>query len=298
MTTILIIFGLFCLLSLLLPKGIIFHELTRLPLYWLNMIAVSTTELFIEKYRYGPHRKQYLYYLSGSVQPSGKKNVIIYLHGGGWRFGSPEAFRPNAKFFVERGFDVFMPAHRKTPRFGYESQIADMGLAVSKILEILKDKGLENRKIIIGGISSGGNLSALLLYHREILKYYDISLDRFSGIFLLAAPLNIRMMRQTFIIRSFAGRPNQPTYAKANPYDQLTGREKLPHLVVHGEKDGLVNYSSTLSFADRYNYLNPGYLQFHTIKNGTHLDAGKWMFRKDEVGQVLAEWLGKIETSS
>jgi acetyl esterase/lipase len=281
-------------LAIFLPKGSILQELIQLPIYWSKVFQVNTNELYSEKYSFGPHRKQYLYYLSKNKQPSNQKQVIIYIHGGGWRYGSPEAFRPNAKFFIELGYDVFMPAHRKTPKYGYKDQIEDIALAVQKVKEIMRDKGMSNRQIIIGGISSGGNLSALLVYNNSILHQYGIDKTEFAGLFLLAAPLNIRLMLQTHVLRSFAGKPKQKRYNLANPYSLICGEEKIPHLIVHGERDGLVNYFSSLTFVDKFRALNPEYLEFHTIPDGSHLDAGKWMFREDEVGQKLRNWLSAL----
>lgn len=294
-TTMLLSFSIFLLtyfaLVIFLPKGSILQELIQLPVYWSKVFQVDTKDLFTEKHKFGSHRKQYLYYLSKNEQPSNKKQVIFYIHGGGWRYGSPEAFRPNAKFFIELGYDVFMPAHRKTPKYGYSYQIEDIALAVQKAKEIMLKKGMQKQKIVIGGISSGGNLSALLVHNKSILQTYGIQKTDFGGVFLLAAPLNIRLMRQTHVLRSFAGRPKKTQYNLANPYTLIEAAEKTQHLIVHGEQDGLVNYFSTLTFVDKFRALNPDYLDFHTIPNGSHLDAGKWMFREDEVGQKLRSWL-------
>ena len=295
MLLLLLFFGillLYAVLYFLIPKGILIHELIHLPIYWIRMFSTNTRDLIEEKYSYGTHRKQYLLHLKSKTIPAEKQHVAIYIHGGGWRFGSPKFFKPNALFLAQQGFEVFLPSHRKTPRYKFNDQVEDIAEAVKLALQILKKAGKSNKKIIIGGISSGGHLSASLLAREILLKKFDIPKSVFSGAFLLAAPLNLRLMRQTFIVKSLIGKD----CSNANPYENISREERIPYLIIQGEKDGMVDAFSTLSYADKFNFLNPDILQFELLKNGTHLDAGKWMFQQDQVGTILSQWLRQIDS--
>ena len=280
---------LFFLAFFLVPKGYNLHELTHLPFFWQEMYRSPTEEIQMQKFYYGKHSRQYYIQMQHPNWPINKEHVIIYAHGGGWQFGRPEAFKPNAQFFLKNGFRTYIIGHRKLPIFNFHDMLSDIQTAVSSIKEMHPE---ENIKIILGGVSSGGHLVASLINQKASIRQH------IAGVFLLAAPLNLSKMRQSIVINQLAGKPGTNYYQEVNPFENITNQINLPHLIVQGEKDGLVNFLSTLSYVERFQGLNPSQLTFHIIPNGTHLDAVKWGFRQDEVGTTLINWLDEISSRS
>lgn len=289
----LLIILIYLLLFFFLPKGYLLQEIVHLPVYWFRMLNVDTKHLEEQKFTYGEHPRQYLLF----YPPSGKKHknqVIVYFHGGAWLFGSPERFRANAKFLVDLGYPVCLISHRRIPFYNGIDMKADCINALLKVLDIKKAQQLPQKKVILGGISAGANLAALLLYDKVGLKEAGIPSSLFSGIFLMGVPAHLGKMDYNLILRLFAGVRNSPLFAQANPYDNIDNAIDCPHLIVHGNRDGMVSYSSTVAFVEKLSQFIPKKIQFHTLENGTHLDAGKWMFQEDEVALVLKDWLQNI----
>ena len=100
---------------------------------------------------------------AGSDAPSEAHVRVVWLHGGGYVFGSPEThWRPVRTFAAAIGEPVFMPRYRLAPEALWPAQLED-ALAVARAVQ---DDG---RKLILVGDSSGGHLTlgAVLALARE-----------------------------------------------------------------------------------------------------------------------------------
>ncbi len=77
---------------------------------------------------YGEHKDQHIVL---HVPSEVKKNaLIVYIHGGGWRNGSPEGFAAIGNFLAKQGFVTAMLGYRKAPKFKHPSQMEDIGLGL------------------------------------------------------------------------------------------------------------------------------------------------------------------------
>lgn len=287
---------LYVLLLRFLPKGNPVSEGLRLPVFWASTFSITTSHLRVEKHRFGAHRRQYLLYFPAGPGVPEKRNTIVYFHGGGWRYGSPEMFKANAKVFIDEGYAVFMPSYRRTPGFGYKHIREDISLGLQKAAQILKEKELLGKKIILGGMSAGGNVAALALYDRNELAKTGLTRESFNGLFLLGAPLDLERMRDTLLLKSFAGEREGRRFRLANPIEHLREDEHIPVIVIHGDKDGMVEYASALSFVEKLMRIDPSLVEFHTMRNGSHLDVASWVYRREGPRQVLLQWLVKRES--
>lgn len=292
----LIFFAGYWLMYWLIPKGVFIYEGLRLPGWAYRMETFPEGGYRKEKYFYGKHFRQYLLFFQPRKASMDRKHVIVYFHGGGWQFGRPEMFRANAKTLTDQGYCVFMPSHRRIPVYDIEDLRADTLAALLKILEIMKAEGLGNKKIIVGGISSGGNLAALLTFDRSILQQANLTQDLFSAIFLLGAPLNLEEMWESPPLRMLAGRRGGNLFKKANPICHVQPGEQLPVFILHGEKDGLVEFSSVVSFYEKMVELGAENVQLETLPDGNHLDSASWCFEHHPSHMLLLNWLEKMES--
>ena len=279
----------------LVPKGVFLYEGLRLPPWAFRMETYPAGDYRKEKYSYGKHFRQYILYFQPKKAGTTKNHVIIYFHGGGWQFGRPEMFRANAQTLTKLGYHVFMPSHRRIPFFDIEDLREDTLSALLKIIEIMRAEGLEDKKIILGGISSGGNLAALLAFDRSILKKAGLSQDIFSALFLLGSPLNLNGMWKSPPLRMLAGKRNGKVFKKASPIFHLQARESLPTLILHGEKDGLVEYASTVSFYEKMKQEGAKDVWFETLPEGNHLDSASWCFENHPSHKILLDWLEEMD---
>ena len=297
MAVLLILFGLvlcYFLLFWLVPKGNLLNELLDLSQYWLKIFFLPKKELTVSRFYYGKHRRQYLLLYQGP-KPSTKEHFIVYFHGGAWGFGSPESFRSNAQVLVDQGYDVFMPSYRRIPRFHYQHIREAITSAMARIRKLSEDRGMKQKKIILGGMSAGGHLAALILYDRKELALTGYTPADFAGLFLLGAPLQLRAMHKTPILWFLAGSRKSQRFQEANPVNYLEVGSATPILIIHGKKDGIVAFLAAAQFYTKMEKLNPGVTKFHVLERGGHLDVAKWVYLKEGPQKWLLEWLDELE---
>lgn len=91
--------------------------------------------------------------------PSGAGGpALLYLHGGGWTFGSAKAYRSlGARLARALGQRVVVPDYRLTPDWTYDAQLADVGAVWDALAA---EVGAPN--VVVGGDSAGGQLTLVL----------------------------------------------------------------------------------------------------------------------------------------
>lgn len=246
-----------------------------------------------QKIAFGKHRKQYLCWFE-PVKAT-KEHIIIFYHGGGWTFGKPETFSDRAKLFAEKGYQVIMPAHRKLPFNSYSEIREDLILTLKKVYAIMEKKDILHKKIILGGMSSGGNLAALLLLDHSLLHNTGFRPNHFASAFLCGAPVNLAGMTDSFLLTNYAGKKESTSFKNASPINFLPTTFSKQLLIVHGTADGLVNYQSTADFVEALTKVSTIPIDFYTIPKGSHLKAVSWAYEDNEVRRKILDWLSQQE---
>ncbi|WP_404900548.1 alpha/beta hydrolase [Priestia filamentosa] len=88
--------------------------------------------------------------------------VIIWLHGGGWRFGSRKLGPDFSEYFTKRGYAMVSIEYRLSGEAIFPAPIYDVKTAVRWVKKIAKQYGLNPHKIGLWGSSAGGHLAALV----------------------------------------------------------------------------------------------------------------------------------------
>ena len=287
-------FGAYAILLLSIPKGNLFHELINIPAYLLKVARTPVNDMIVERYFFGPGKQQYLLLCRPKDGSCNRKQHILYHHGGGWGSGTPEMFKMNAQYFVKQGYWVLLPSYRKIPFNSYPQIREDLTLGLKKGLEVLKEKEQGHQQLILGGMSAGGNLVALMLYDRVALKSIGCSPDRFAGMMLFGAPLDLNEMYPSPPLRLYAGKRGSAQFKKANPITYLQGDERTPVLCFQGKKDGMVPYKAAENMILK---LDSDIVTYHFLPEASHLDVGRWNFGDEFLGSRIEDWLSKIEDS-
>ncbi|MEM6320167.1 MAG: alpha/beta hydrolase [Bacteroidota bacterium] len=276
----------------------VFQELPYFPRHAYKVGASRIVNGVVphEKYTFGPEKNQYLCWFEPNVERGRQKDkVIIFYHGGAWTFGKPEIFSDRAKLFVDLGYTVVMPAHRKLPLNGYKEIREDLILTLAKIRDLRQAKELASTSLIVGGMSSGGNLAALLLLDKTLHSAANWKNIPFIGGFFCAAPLHLAEMTDSFLLTQYAGPPDTATFQQASPINYLSPSQYGKWLVVHGTKDGLVKYKSTKKFVETCRKNTAIDLEFHTIVSGSHLQSVSWAYENNAVRRRILDWLAAVD---
>ena len=91
----------------------------------------------------------------------GPAPMIVWVHGGGWRFGSRRVAPDLSRFFGERGFAMAAVDYRLSDRALFPSQIEDLKTAIRWLRRVASTYGFDPERIGLMGASAGGHLAAL-----------------------------------------------------------------------------------------------------------------------------------------
>jgi acetyl esterase len=90
---------------------------------------------------------------------AGAHPVVIYLHGGGWAFGSPASFRKLGMQFAEAGYLTIILDYRLAPEHPFPAALEDTMFAIEWASQNASRWNGDGRRIAIGGDSAGANLA-------------------------------------------------------------------------------------------------------------------------------------------
>lgn len=94
------------------------------------------------------------------AKDASEDSVILYFHGGGYVFGSPETHRSMlARLSMMTGMAACLPRYRLAPEHPFPAAINDAIAAYQSLLE----RGIPADRIVMGGDSAGGGLVLALL---------------------------------------------------------------------------------------------------------------------------------------
>lgn len=177
---------------------------------------------------------------------SRKRGTVLFAHGGGWISGYRR--QPNNlswyKFLVSKGFVVAAVDYSRGYR-GIEKLIEELSHALTFLSKNAAQLGLPNEKISLMGLSAGGHLALLTaakMYNlvKNVVAYYapcDL-LDVWESPSLFARIALVATLKR-LPTRS------KEVYAKYSPIN-VAHTSMPPVLLVHGKKDSIVPYESSV----------------------------------------------------
>lgn len=95
-----------------------------------------------------------------------EETVIVYFHGGGYTLCSPDTHRSLTQLLaLDAGMVVYVPEYRLAPEHAYPAQLDDAQAFVTS----LESQGIDVRKMVFAGDSTGAHLALTLAMHRRDL---------------------------------------------------------------------------------------------------------------------------------
>ena len=119
-----------------------------------------------------------------SVNKKINGQVIIMIHGGGWRSGDKSMHADLCKSLANLGYICFVPEYRLSTHALYPAAVQDLTWFVSWVKTKLKEIYQGPSEIAIMGFSAGAQLASLIAQKPEIEKFYERpgSLDDLNSI--------------------------------------------------------------------------------------------------------------------
>ena len=91
----------------------------------------------------------------------GPTPAILWLHGGGWRYGNRRVAPDLSRFFAADGFAMVAIDYRLSRTARFPAQIEDVRTAIRWLRSIAPSHGIDPERIGLWGASAGGHLAAL-----------------------------------------------------------------------------------------------------------------------------------------
>lgn len=110
-----------------------------------------------------------------------RQPVMIWIHGGGWRFGDKRAVHEKPQAFVDRGFVFVAINYRFAPEVAMDAIASDVAAAVCWTRDHIGDYGGDPDQLFVGGHSAGAHLAALVCTDPRYLQAQGLKLENISG---------------------------------------------------------------------------------------------------------------------
>lgn len=200
----------------------------------------------VETRAYGPAPRQQLRIFTRRA--AGRAPLIVYVHGGGWSAGTPDAGAiGQPAHFTARGYGWATAGYRFVPEARVEEQEADLAAAIAAAR---RARGVDPNRIVLVGHSSGGHLAALLATDPRWLAAAGVPFASLKAVILLdPAALDPAMILgsgavggtiDAFFRPAFGADPAR--WAALSPLAQAAAPNAPAWLILHDRANTLAGY--------------------------------------------------------
>ena len=212
--------------------------------------------------------------------------AVVLVHGGSWVAGDPGLMRGLARHLSDGGFLTVNTRYHLAGEFpGFPNALSDVACAVSYAAAHPDSDGT----VAVVGHSAGAHLAAVVaLTGDEYTDGCEIPgtglPDRLVG---LAGPYDVTRLG-LLMLPFFGGGPIQEADAwfAGNPLNLTDENTSLNSLLMHGSRDGLVEYAFTADFDEALRASGSESL-VEIVEGARHQD----MRDPDFVGDLILVWL-------
>jgi acetyl esterase/lipase len=182
------------------------------------------------------------------------RTAILYFHGGGWRAGSREGMRPDARAMAALGF-VGLPAqYRLVGQAPWPAQIHDVKAAIRWTRAHAGELAIDPDRIVLWGSSAGGQLALLAAGTADAPEYEgelgprDVS-SRVAAVIAVHAPVSFHLgdsaVRSSTPAKNLLGDAASEEQARAASPITHVHEQFPPTLLLHGTQDRMVHHSAS-----------------------------------------------------
>lgn len=211
----------------------------------------------------------------------GKKDVIVFIHGGSWNSGDKKLYWWLGRNFASKNIVTIVINYPLYPDYQYEDMATNSAKAVKWVYENIKDFRGNPERIFLMGHSAGGHLAALISEDDTYFKEVNLR-NPVKGI-ILNDPFGLDMYkylsenRSGSYLKTFSNDPE--VWKKASPQYHLK-ESNIPYLIFTGEKTYQSIKDQANNFSDKLKE-NGTEVNLQEIKNKKHIGM---------ITQMLFRW--------
>ncbi|KAI9033923.1 Alpha/Beta hydrolase protein [Phycomyces nitens] len=244
-----------------------------------------------------------------------KRPVMIHIHGGAWRKGSKDMFKPHGKVLVEENNWIYVSiGYRLAPKNPYPAHLLDVKRAIRWVKQSIDKFGGDPNFIILSGDSAGGHLASMAsltannpLYQpgKENTRFESFD-TRVQGVICFSGALDIQQSvhHAEFFAHRVAmqkkGELDTEFLDKHNP-TKLIGEAKqnghlVPYLLITASRDTLVQNSVGKNFKAVYDkYSKPtspatSECSLLNLPTAHHIYYVGWTPRSIHLSKLVQAW--------
>ena len=167
--------------------------------------------------------------------PKGQKDfpVVLFVHGGSWRWGNKNLFTYIGDTFAKEGIGVVICNYSLSPESKHPSHIQDVAKAFAWTFENIGKYGGKADNLFVCGHSAGGHLVSLLATDPEYLKVEKRSTSDIKGVISISGVYKIDAGHRVF---QDAFGKEEEVCKKASPLTHVAGKHP-PFLIAYAEDD-------------------------------------------------------------
>jgi acetyl esterase/lipase len=190
---------------------------------------------------------------------AGTRTAILYFHGGGWRGGSREMMRPDARAMAELGFVGIPAQYRLVGQAAWPAQIHDVKAAIRWTRAHAQELDVDPQRIVLWGSSAGAQLALLAAGTPDQPSFegelgpLDVS-SQVAAVIAVHPPVSFHVGepvdRSTTPGKTLLGDSASVEQARAaSPITHVS--ESFPAtLLLHGTQDRMVHHSASQRMLD------------------------------------------------
>jgi len=130
---------------------------------------------------YGSHPLQALdLHTTGNCE----RPIIVFVHGGAWQFGDKARRLQDMKipFAHSEGWHFAALNFRMVPEVGLAGMAGDVAAGIASLMEQANTLGIDRKRIVLMGHSSGAHLAALVGTDPALLGRHGVALSDIAGV--------------------------------------------------------------------------------------------------------------------
>jgi acetyl esterase/lipase len=171
--------------------------------------------------------------------------LVLFLCGGGWRWGSRGRYGFVGYALASRGFAVAVADYRLHPEVKFPAFNYDAARAAAWLQSNRERFGLAPGPLHLVGHSAGAHIAALVALDPRYLGEWDLTPKDIGRLVGLSGPYGMHPSRVGFIADIF---PPAEYEAEARPV--AFARAGAPPMLLHGVEDSLVAPLNSLRMAE------------------------------------------------
>jgi acetyl esterase/lipase len=195
--------------------------------------------------RYGPDPRQVLDVYSPDKASVEARPLVVFWHGGRWRFGDKADYRFVGAALTELGYVAVLPNYRLYPQVKMPGFMDDAARAGQWAAAHAGEFGADARRLYLMGHSAGAHLAALVTLDPRYFAATAQMVPPIAGVIGLSGPYDFLPLLEADVQDMFGPPENYPVSQPIN----FVRPDAPPMLLVHGLKDDTVRPKNSRNLA-------------------------------------------------